>query len=88
MIENFQEKKFLHQGKRKQSKGAKICAHIRWELQCEKCSKTFCKIFGNQNIQKQTNTKHFSNPEDTFNSAKNFLEKRNPKEDFTKAAIS
>ena len=30
MIENLQEK--LQQGKRKQSKGAKICASIRWEL--------------------------------------------------------
>ena len=66
MIENLQEK--LHQGKRKQSKGAKICASIRWELECEKCSKTFCKIFGRQNIQNQNNTKHFSNPEDIFNS--------------------
>ena len=30
MIENLQEK--LHQGKREQSKGAKICASIWWEL--------------------------------------------------------
>ena len=60
MIENLQEK--LHQGKRKQSKGAKICTSIRWELECEKFSKTFCKIFGRQNIQNQNNTNHFSNP--------------------------
>ena len=64
MIENLQEK--LHQRKHKQSKGAKICASIRWELECEKCSKTFCKIFGRQNIQNENNTKHFSNPEDIF----------------------
>ena len=65
MIENLQAK--LHQGKRKQSKGAKICASIWWELGCEKCSKTFCKIFGRQNVENQNNTKHFSNPEDIFN---------------------
>ena len=49
MIENLQEK--LHQGKHKQSKGAKICANIRWELECEKCSKTFCKICKIKQIQ-------------------------------------
>ena len=31
---------------------------------------------------KSSNTKYFSNPEVPFKSAKNFLEKRNPKEDF------
>ena len=36
MIENLQKK--LHQGKYKQSNGAKICASIRWELECEKLS--------------------------------------------------
>ena len=86
MIENLQEK--LHQGKQKQSNGAKICASIRWELQYEKCSKTVFKIFKTQNIQNQTSTKHFSNPEDNFKSAKNFLEKRNPKEDSSKTTIS
>ena len=49
MIEDLLEK--LHQGKRKQLKGAKICASIRWELEHEKCSRTFYKIFGRQNIQ-------------------------------------
>ena len=86
MIENLQEK--LIQGKHKLSKGAKICASIRWELECEKCSKTFCKIFGRQNMQNQTNTKHFSNPEDIFKSAKNIFEKRNPKEDSSNTSIS
>ena len=33
MIENLQ--KTLHQGKRKQSKGAKPCASIRGKLECE-----------------------------------------------------
>ena len=32
-------------------------------------------------MKNQTNTKHFSNPEDIFKSAKNFSEKCNPKED-------
>ena len=46
MTENFQYK--LPQEKCKQSKGAKICASIRRELECEKCSKFFCKIFANK----------------------------------------
>ena len=62
MIENLQKK--LHQGKRKQPKGAKVCASNRYKLDCEKCCKTFCKIFGRQN---GNNTKHFINPEDIFN---------------------
>ena len=86
MIENLQEK--LHQEESKQSKGAKICASIRWELERKKCSKTFCKIFRKQNRQNQTDTKHSSNPEDIFKSAKNFLEKINPKEDSSKTTIS
>ena len=76
MIENLQEK--LLQEERKQLKGAKICASIRWELKCEKCSKTFGKIFERQNVQNQTNTKHFSNPDDIFKSATNFSEKLSP----------
>ena len=46
MTENFQDK--LHQEERKQSKGANICASIRRELECEKCLKTFSKIFPTQ----------------------------------------
>ena len=56
MIQNLQEK--VHQGERKQSKSAKICSTIRWELECEKCSKTFCKIFRRQNVQNQTNKEY------------------------------
>ena len=41
-----------------------------------------------QNIQSQTILQHFSNPEDTFKSAKNFLEKRDPEGDSYKATIS
>ena len=83
MIKNLQEK--LHQGKRKQPKIQKFVVVLD---ECEKCSKTFCKIFGRQNMQNQTNTKHFSNPEDIFKSPKNFLGKRSPKEDSFKTAIS
>ena len=86
MIENLQEK--LHQGKYKQWKVAKISASSRWELECEKCSQTFCKIFGRQNMQNQTNKKHFSNPKAIFNSAKNFFKKHNPDEDSSKTTIS
>ena len=48
MNENLQEK--LNQGELKPSKGAKICASIRWELECEKCSKLFCQRFERQNM--------------------------------------
>ena len=39
-------------------------------------------------MQNQTNTKNFSNPEDIFKSAKNVLEKRNPKEESFQTSIS
>ena len=39
-------------------------------------------------MQNQTNTKHFSNPEDILKSAKDFLEKLNPNEDSTKTTMS
>ena len=74
--------------KHKQWKGAITCAGIRWEPEREKCSKTSCKIFCRQNMQNQTNTKHSSNPEDIFKSAKSFLEKLNHKEDSSKTTIS
>ena len=57
MTENLKDK--LHQEECKQSKGAKICASFRSELDCEKCSKTSCQIFARQNMQNQTNAKHF-----------------------------
>ena len=43
MTEHFQGN--LHQEECKQSKGAKICANVRTELECEKFSQTFSKIF-------------------------------------------
>ena len=39
-------------------------------------------------MQNQTNTKHFSNTENVFKSAKKFLEKLNPKEGSSKTNIS
>ena len=53
MTENFHYK--LHQEECKQSKGEKICVSNRREPKCEKCPKTFCKIFARQNLQNQTN---------------------------------
>ena len=58
MIKNLQEK--LHQGYLNNQRVQK----------CEKCSKTFYKIFETQNMQNQTNLKYSSNPKDIFKSAK------------------
>ena len=57
MTEHFQDK--LHQEECKQSKDAKICASIRSEPECEKCSKTFYQIFARQNMQKPNKCKTF-----------------------------
>ena len=70
MTENFQDK--LHQEECKQSKGAKICASIRREPECEKCSKSFCQIFPRQNMQNQTNAKNFINSGHILNQLKTF----------------
>ena len=86
MIENFHDK--LHQEESKQSKGAKICASIKRELECEKCSKTFCQTFARQNMQNQTNAKHCINSEDIFKSTKNVLEKRSTREDSSNTTTS
>ena len=79
MTEDFKDK--LHQDECKQSKGAKICASIRREIECQKCSKTFCQIFAKQNMQNQTNGNHSINSENIFKSIKNVLEKPSTKED-------
>ena len=86
MTENFEDK--LHQEECKLLKGAKNCASIRKELECEKCSKTFCQIFARQNMQNQTNTKHSINSEDIFKSTKNVLEKCSTKEDSSNTTTS
>ena len=69
MIKNLQEK--LHQGYLNNQRVQK----------CEKCSKTFYKIFETQNMQNQTNLKYSSNSKDIFKSAQKKLEKLNSKED-------
>ena len=86
MTENFQDR--LHQEECKQSKGAKSYASIKRELECEKCSKTFCKIFAAQNMQNQTNAKLSSNFVDIFKSTKSVLEKHNTKEDSSNTTAS
>ena len=86
MTENFQEK--LHQEDCKQSKCAKIWASIRKELECKKCSKTFCQILERQNMQNQTNAKHSTNSEDIFKPTKNVLEKCSTKEDSSNTTTS
>ena len=86
MTENFEDK--LHQEECKLLKGAKNCASIRKELECEKCSKTFCQKFTRQNMQNQTDTKHSINSEDIFKSTKNVLEKRSTKEDSSNTTTS
>ena len=72
MTENIQDQ--LHQEECKQSKGVKIFASIRRELERGKCSKTFCQIFARQNMKNQTNAKHSSNSGNIFKSTKNVLE--------------
>ena len=84
MTQNFQDKLV----ECKQSKGAKIYASIRRELESEKCSKTFCQIFAKQNMQNQTNAKHSINSEDIFKSTKNVLEKCSTKKDYCITATS
>ena len=51
MIENLQDE--FYQLQNKQAKGAKLRANIRWELEGEKCSKTFFKVLERQNLQNQ-----------------------------------
>ena len=52
MIENLQDE--LCQLENKQAKGAKLRTKIRWEMEGEKCSKTFFKILKRQNLENQT----------------------------------
>ena len=86
LTENSQDK--LHQEEFKLWKGAKSCASIRRKLECEKCLKTFSKIFARHNMQNQTNAKHFSNSEYILKSTKNVLEGLNTKEDSSNTTTS
>ena len=49
MINTFQDELYLLESK--QAKGAKIRANIRWDLEGEKCSKTFFQVLERQNMQ-------------------------------------
>ena len=93
MIENLQHE--LYQLQNNQAKDAKLCANVRWELECEKWSKTFFKILERQNLQNQTiselytddnKLKYSSNPTDILKSAKKNYEKLYTKETTSKAA--
>ena len=52
MVENLQDQ--FYQLEKKQAKGAKFCA-TRCELEGEKCSKTFLKLFERQESAKSNN---------------------------------
>ena len=81
-INNLQDE--LYSLESKQARGAKIRANIRWDLEGEKCSKSFINILERQHMQNQTiselytddkKSKVFDNPKDILNSAKYFLRK-------------
>ena len=67
----------------KQAKGAKIGAIVRWDLEGEKCSKTFGKKFSKDKICKiksiselytdDKKSNFSSNPNDILTSAKTFM---------------
>ena len=94
MINTFQDELYLLESK--QAEGAKIRANIRWDLEGEKCSKTFFKVLEIQNLQNQTiselytddqKSKCSSNPNDILKYAKNFYENLHTKENVSKSAI-
>ena len=75
MINTFQHELCLLESK--QAKGAKIRANIKWDLEGEKCSKTFFKVLERQNMQNQTiselytdeqKSKYSSNPNNFYSS--------------------
>ena len=85
MIENLQGK--LHQVESEQSKGANICASIRWEIEGKNAPKLsakylkdkLCKIKQFLNFTfsypDDKNTKHSSNHGDIFQSSKSTFQK-------------
>ena len=79
MINNLQDELYVLETK--QATGAKIRANIRWDLEGEKCSKSFFNVLERQNMQNQTiselytdnkKNKYSNNPQDILKSAKNF----------------
>ena len=76
MIENLQDG--LYQLENREAKGTKLGANIRYEVEGEKCSKTFFEVLERQNMQNQTifeynddnKSIYSSNPKDILKSAK------------------
>ena len=95
LINNLQDE--LYSLESKQARGARIRANIRWDLEGEKCSKSFFKILERQHMQNQTisesctddrKSKVSSNPEDKLNSAKNFYENLYTREKISQLATN
>ena len=94
MINTFQDELYLLEAK--QANGARIRANIRWDLEGEKCSKTFFKVIERQHMQNQTiselytdkqNSIYSSDPNEILNSAKKFYENLYSKENVSRDAI-
>ena len=61
MFENLEDE--LYKLENKQAKRVKLHPNIRWELEGEKCSKTFFKVFERQNLQNQTISELYTDDE-------------------------
>ena len=94
MINTFQDELYLLEAK--QANGARIRANIRWDLEEEKCSKTFFRVIERQHMQNQTiselytdkqNSIYSSDPNEILNSAKKFYENLYSKENVSRDAI-
>ena len=94
-INNLQDE--LYSLESKEAKGAKIRANIRWDLEGEKCSKSFFNILERQHMQNQTiselyiddeKSKTSENPKDILNSAKKFYESLYTREKISQPAIN
>ena len=94
MIKNLQNDLYTLEGK--QAKGDKIRANIKWDLEREKCSKTFFNVLERQNIQNQTiaelyiddkKTKYSNNLKDILKSAKKFYENLQTRGNISRDAI-
>ena len=96
MINNLQGE--LYSLECKQARGAIIRANVRWDLEGEKCSKSFFRILERQNMQNQTiselytddkKSKFSSNPEDILNkSAKKIYENLYTRKKVSKSATN
>ena len=93
-INNLQDE--LYSLESKQARGAKIRANIRWDLEGEKCSKSFFNILERQHMQNQTiselytddKSKTSDNPKDILNSAKKSYKSLHTREEISQPAIN